>query len=99
MAGDHEVNQVFFDDVRVPVENRIGEENKGWTYAKFLLGHERTGIAGVSKSKSKVAKLKEIASMEGPEGDRLGEDPAFCRRLSAVEVELQALEITNLRFK
>jgi alkylation response protein AidB-like acyl-CoA dehydrogenase len=97
MDGGHYLNEVFFDNVRVPIENRIGEENKGWTYAKFLLGHERTGIAGVSKSKTKVAKLKQIAASEGPEGDRLVEDTVFRHRLSKVEVELQALEITNLR--
>jgi alkylation response protein AidB-like acyl-CoA dehydrogenase len=97
MDGGHYLNEVFFDNVRVPIENRIGEENKGWTYAKFLLGHERTGIAGVSKSKSKVAKLKNIAASEGSEGNRLVEDAAFRHRLSKVEVELQALEITNLR--
>ena len=68
MDGGHYLNEVFFDDVRVPVENRIGEENKGWTYAKFLLGHERTGIAGVGKSKQKVKKLKQIAGIERAEG-------------------------------
>ena len=95
--GSHYLNEVFFDDVRVPVANRIGEENKGWTYAKFLLGHERTGIAGVAKSKSKVAHLKEIAAVEGQDGRTLGEDPGFQQRLSAIEVQLHALEITNLR--
>ena len=83
--------------MRVPAENRIGEENKGWTYAKFLLGHERTGIAGVSKSKQKVKKLKTIAGIERAEGGSLLDDHAFKSRISKVEVSLSALEITNLR--
>ncbi len=95
--GGHYLNEVFFDDVRVPLANRIGEENKGWTYAKFLLGHERTGIAGVSKSKQKVKKLKEIAGIERTEGGALLDDHAFKTRISKVEVSLSALEITNLR--
>lgn len=95
--GGHYLNEVFFDDVKVPVANRIGEENKGWTYAKFLLGHERTGIAGVSKSKQKVKKLKEIASIERAEGGSMLDDHAFKTRISKVEVSLSALEITNLR--
>ena len=97
MDGGHYLNEVFFDDVRVPVENRIGEENKGWTYAKFLLGHERTGIAGVGKSKQKVKKLKQIAKTERAEGGSLLDDHAFKSRISKVEVSLSALEITNLR--
>jgi alkylation response protein AidB-like acyl-CoA dehydrogenase len=97
MDGMHYLNEVFFDDVRVPVENRIGEENKGWTYAKFLLGHERTGIAGVSKSKRVVEKIKEIAATERSEGGILIDDPEFRAKLSAVEVDLMALEVTNLR--
>ncbi len=97
MDGGHYLNEVFFDDVRVPVENRIAEENKGWTYAKFLLGHERTGIAGVSKSKREVEKVKQIARIERSEGGRLLDDGEFRNRLSRVEVDLMALEITNLR--
>jgi alkylation response protein AidB-like acyl-CoA dehydrogenase len=95
--GSHYLNEVFFDNVRVPIANRIGEENKGWTYAKFLLGHERTGIAGVAKSKTKVARLKQIASVEGQNGIPLAEDDSFRMRLSDIEVSLHALEITNLR--
>ncbi len=95
--GGHYLNEVFFEDVRVPIENRIGEEDRGWTYAKFLLGHERTGIAGVSKSKTKVARLKNIAASERQDDNRLADNQAFIQRLSAIEVELQALEITNLR--
>ncbi len=98
MDGGHYLNQVFFTDVRAPVANRVGEENRGWTYAKFLLGNERTGIAGVSKSRMKVERLKEIAGAEtGTEGGRLREDPAFIARLGEVEARLGALEIVNLR--
>ncbi len=97
IEGGHEVNQVFFEDVRVPIANRIGEENKGWTYAKFLLGHERTGIAGVAKSKRKVEKIKEIAAIEQSGGAPLIEDGDFRTRLAKVEIELSALEYTNLR--
>ena len=95
--GGHYLNEVFFRDVEVPVENRIGEENKGWTYAKFLLGHERTGIAGVAKSKRKVEKIKEIAAIEQSGGAPLIEDGDFRTRLAKVEIELSALEYTNLR--
>ena len=98
MDGGHYLNQVFFTDVRVAASNRIGEENKGWTYAKFLLGNERAGVAGVSKSRMKVDRLKEIAQTEtGTDGGRLGEDPAFRARLGEIEARLGALEIVNLR--
>ncbi len=95
--GHHYLNQVFFDDVRVPISNRIGEENMGWTYAKFLLGHERTGIAGVGKSKRKVERLKAIARVELDGGESILKDPAFRTRISQAEVNLQALEFTQLR--
>ena len=95
--GHHYLNEVFLDDVRVPIANRIGEENKGWTYAKFLLGHERTGIAGVGKSKHKVERLKAIASVELDEGKPMLSDPGFRARISQAEVELQAVEYTQLR--
>ncbi len=95
--GSHYLNEVFFTDVRVPVENRIGEENKGWTYAKFLLGHERTGIAGVGQSKAKVERLKRIAEIEQAGLRPLAEDPDFRSRLSAVEAKLTALDYTLLR--
>ena len=62
--GGREVNEVFFDDVEVPAENLVGQENKGWDYAKFLLGNERTGIARVGASKAKIARIKELAAME-----------------------------------
>ena len=81
----------------VPAENLIGEENKGWTYAKFLLGHERTGIAGVGRSKRELKKLKAIARRESTGGSPLIEDSRFRDRIAQVEMELMALEITNLR--
>jgi len=95
--GGHEVNEVFFDDVRVPAENLVGQENKGWDYAKFLLGNERVGIARVGVSKQRIRRVKELASLEY-EGDRpLIENPRFREKLAAVEVELKALEMTQLR--
>ncbi|MCK9382045.1 MAG: acyl-CoA dehydrogenase family protein [Sulfuritalea sp.] len=97
LDGEHEINEVWFEDVRVPVENLIGEENKGWTYAKFLLGHERTGIAGVGRSKRELKKLKDIARKETANGRPLIEDQRFRDRIAQVELELMALEITNLR--
>jgi alkylation response protein AidB-like acyl-CoA dehydrogenase len=97
LDGGHEVNEIWFEDVRVPVENRIGEENRGWTYAKFLLGHERTGLAGIGSAKRELARLKHIASQEQSRGKSLLEDPVFAARVAQVEVDLMALEITNLR--
>jgi pimeloyl-CoA dehydrogenase large subunit len=95
--GGHEVNEVFFTDVRVPAENLVGEENKGWDYAKFLLGNERTNIARVGMSKQRVRRLRELASLEMSGGRALIEDPRFMEKLMAVEIELKALEITQLR--
>ena len=97
MDGEHEINEIWFEDVRVPVENLVGEENRGWTYAKFLLGHERTGIAGVGRSKRELHKLKDIARRETANGRPLIEDQRFRDRIAQVELELMALEITNLR--
>ncbi len=97
MDGGHEVNEVWFEDVKVPVENLVGEENKGWTYAKFLLGHERTNIAGVGASKRELQRLKQIAAQERKHGRPLLEDPAFAARIAQVEIELMALEVTILR--
>ncbi|HEY2027787.1 MAG TPA: acyl-CoA dehydrogenase family protein [Myxococcales bacterium] len=97
MDGGHEVNEVWFEDVQVPIENRIGEENKGWTYAKFLLGHERTNIAGVGASKRELQRLKHIAAQQLKRGRPLTEDPAFAARIAQVEIDLMALEVTNLR--
>ena len=94
----HHLNEVFFEDVRVPLANRIGEENKGWTYAKFLLTHERTGIAGVPGSKKAVEALHQIASAErAGDGKRLADEPGFRRELSEIEIKLAGLDITNLR--
>ncbi len=97
LDGAHEVNDVFFDNVKVPVENRVGEENKGWTYAKFLLVHERTGIAGTARSKKAVERLKEIARSEHVDGTPLIETDAFSRKVAELEIELSALEFTELR--
>ena len=95
--GSREVNEVFFDDVKVPVENLVGEENKGWDYAKFLLGNERFGIARVGLSKERIRRLKELAAIERV-GDRpLIEDERFRSKIAAVEIELKALEMTQLR--
>ena len=90
LDGTFEVNEVWFDNVRVPVANRVGEENQGWTYAKYLLGHERTNIAGIGASKRELARLKAMAA-------RLRQDAAFADRIAQVEIDLAALEITNLR--
>ena len=95
--GGHEVNEVWLTDVRVPATNLIGEENKGWTYAKFLLAHERSGIAGVARSKRGVEQLKEIAASEMLDGKPLIEDMAFATKISQLEIDLSALEITELR--
>ena len=94
---DHEVNEVFFDKVRVPVANLIGEENKGWTYAKYLLGHERTGIAAVGRSKRELVFVKRIAGEQHKNGKPLVDDPLFATKLAALEIELMALEVTVLR--
>ena len=97
LDGGHEVNEIWFEDVKVPVENRIGEENKGWTYAKFLLGHERTNIAGIGGAKRELSRLKRIAASEAKNGRPLIEDPLFAAHIAQVEIDLWALEITNLR--
>jgi len=94
---DHEVNEVFFDNVRVPVENLVGQENRGWTYAKYLLGHERTGIAAVGRSKRELARLKRMAGREQKNGRPLIEDPLFGAKVAELEIELMALETTVLR--
>jgi pimeloyl-CoA dehydrogenase large subunit len=95
--GGREVNEVFFDNVEVPAENLVGQENKGWDYAKFLLGNERTGIARVGASKAKVARIKELAAIERSGDVPLIDDPKFREKLAAVEIELKALEMTQLR--
>lgn len=95
--GGYEVNEVFFSDVRVPVENLVGEENKGWTYAKYLLTYERTNIAGVGFSVAALEKLKSIATDQDCNEDRLINDPQFAARLAKVEIELENMKTTNLR--
>src|SRR5471030_2412818 len=97
LDGGHEVNEVFFDDVRVPLENLVGEENKGWNYAKFLLGNERNGIARVGASKARIKRIRELASLQVYGEKPKIEDPLFRMKLAAVEVELKALEMTQLR--
>jgi pimeloyl-CoA dehydrogenase large subunit len=95
--GGREVNEVFFDDVKVPAENLVGQENRGWDCAKFLLGNERTGIARVGYSKQRVQRIKELAGRVMA-GDRpLLQDERFREKLAAVEVELKALEMTQMR--
>jgi len=95
--GGREVNEVFFDDVKVPAENLVGQENKGWDYAKFLLGNERTGIARVGMSKERIRRLRELAALERADERPLIEDERFRAKIAAVEVELKALEMTQLR--
>lgn len=97
LDGAREVNEVFFDNVKVPVANCIGEENKGWDYAKFLLVNERSGIAGVARSKRAIQRLKEIAGAETVDGKPLLETDDFSRKVAEVEIDLTALEFTELR--
>lgn len=97
IEGGHEVNEVFFTDVRVPAENLVGAENQGWAIAKFLLGHERTGIAGIGLSMRALADLKQIAATVPRGGRPLADDPLFAARIALAEAELEALRITNMR--
>ncbi len=97
LDGEHEVNEVWFTDVKVPVENLVGEENKGWTYAKYLLTYERTGIAGVAFAKTALDKLKRVAGEQKQNGRPLAEDPMFAARMAQVEIDLKAMELFNLR--
>jgi alkylation response protein AidB-like acyl-CoA dehydrogenase len=97
LDGEHEINEIWFDNVQVPAQNLVGEENKGWTYAKFLLTHERTNNAGIGYCKRALKKLKEIAGKQLANGRPLIEDARFRDRIAQVELELMALEITNLR--
>ena len=92
MEGGHEVNQTIFEDVRVPVANRIGEENEGWTYAKFLLGYERFNMAGVPAAKRQMRRLRRIAGDQG-----LIDDPRFRDRMADADIQIRALESTMLR--
>ena len=95
--GHHETNEMFLDQVRVPVANLVGEENKGWDYAKYLLGHERSGIARVGVSKMRVRRARQLASQVMSGGRPLIEDERFRERVAEIEVELKALEITQMR--
>jgi alkylation response protein AidB-like acyl-CoA dehydrogenase len=90
--GGHEVNEVFFEDVRIPADQLVGEENQGWTYAKFLLGNERTGNAGVGRTKVRLSEVKKHAAEKG-----LLDDPLFAARLAELENDLLALELTQMR--
>ncbi len=98
IEGGHEVNEVFFDDVRVPADLLVGEENKGWDCAKFLLGNERFGQARVGASRERIRRLKIIANTESMDGGKpLMQDPDFARKVAEIEVELKALEMTVMR--
>lgn len=95
--GSKEVNEVFLEDVRVPIANRVGEENQGWTYAKFLLAHERSGIAGVADSRNGIKRLREIAKSIPVNGASLSDDNNFQRKVADLEMDLTALQYTELR--
>ncbi|MCZ6509568.1 MAG: acyl-CoA dehydrogenase family protein [Alphaproteobacteria bacterium] len=97
MDGGSEINDVFLDDVRVPVENLVGEENQGWTYAKYLLGHERTWTADVGQSRNQLGRVRQIAAEELVDGRPLLDDPAFQTKVAEVEIDLLALEAVLLQ--
>ena len=97
LDGEHEVNEVFFDNVRVPRENLVGELNEGWTYAKYLLSHERFGIAQVGRSKRELALLKRIVHGQGGSLFSSARLALLNERIATVEIDLLALEYTNLR--
>ncbi|MFS2127113.1 acyl-CoA dehydrogenase family protein [Pseudomonas sp. Pseusp97] len=97
LDGEHEVNEVFFDNVKVPVANLVGQENDGWTCAKYLLTHERTGLAGIGFSKQLLRQLKGIAARERKGGKPLIEDPLFRAQIAELEMQLMAAEMSNLR--
>ncbi|MHC6225836.1 acyl-CoA dehydrogenase family protein [Pseudomonas sp. X10] len=97
LEGEHEVNEVFFDNVRVPLENLVGTENEGWTCAKYLLTHERTGQAGIGGSKAALAHLKQVAACERRGGRPLLEDPLFRAQVAELEMQLLAIEMSTLR--
>ena len=95
--GGHEINEVFLDSVAIPAENIVGQENKGWDYAKFLLSNERNGIARVAVSKARLARIRQLASLATYGAKPKLVDPIFRMKLAAVEVELKALEMTQMR--
>jgi len=95
--NDHTLNEVFFEDVRVPIKNLVGEAGQGWTYAKFLLGHERSSIGDIAGSKRSLTRLKKIAAAEISGGRPLSENSAFSRKLTDLDVRLMILEVTQFR--
>jgi alkylation response protein AidB-like acyl-CoA dehydrogenase len=97
LDGEHEVNEVFFTDVRVPAENLVGEENQGWTYAKYLLTYERTNIAGVGFSVAALERLQHLAATQTKNGRPLADDPLFAARIARVQIDLDNMKTTNLR--
>ena len=97
LDGAHEVNEVFFTDVRVPISNLVGEENKGWTCAKYLLTYERTNIAGIGFSVAALKRLKHVAATHLRQGRPLADDPAFAARIARVEIDLENMKTTNMR--
>jgi hypothetical protein len=97
MDGEHEVNEIHFEDVKIPIDNLIGEEGKGWTYGKVLLQHERTNIAGVARSEVRLKNMRKQASESIRGAAPLADDNNFMRKIAAIEVELKALEYTQLR--
>ena len=97
LDGEHEINEVFFTDVRVPAENLVGEENQGWTYAKYLLTYERTNIAGVGFSVAALERLRKVAAHQTLNGRPLIDDPLFAARLARIEIDLENMKTTNLR--
>lgn len=92
LEGGTDLNECYLDNVRVPVDNLVGELHKGWSYGKYLLGHERTGIAGIGSCKQQLARARQLAQQQG-----LGDDPVLQARLAQFDVELMALEFTALR--
>ena len=97
LDGAHEVNEVFFTNVRVPADNLVGEQDKGWTCAKYLLTYERTNIAGIGFSVAALKRLKQIAATRTHHGKPLADDPVFAARLARVEIDLDNMKTTNMR--
>jgi len=97
LDGAHEVNEVWLDAVEVPVEQRVGAENQGWTIAKYLLEHERTNIANIGASRRELARARRLAATTRRDGRPLADDPLYAARLAEVEIDLMALAMTNLR--
>jgi alkylation response protein AidB-like acyl-CoA dehydrogenase len=97
MDGGVEINQVFFDNVRVPFKNLVGKENHGWDYAKYLLGHERTGTADIGQSRNQITKVRQIAREELVDGKPLLNDPVFQNKIAEIEIEILALESVLLQ--